>query len=146
MSTGIWITDGIMLLIFIVGLILVIRSRRKKARCTGSAVAEIVAYTETANHDEEGKRSGTTYTPVLEFEAGGYQDAKGHYVRKMVHKSGGYSVSNLKKIKIGSKKKVFFNPDKPEEFYVKGHGGTAGWALMFFSLLTAVIVTVSFLR
>ncbi len=143
MQSGVIVVDAIMGLIFLGGLFSIIHGSRKKGRCVAETFAQVVDFTISEEHDSEGNKEGTSYYPIIEFACGSGYNQQGQLVNYVVRKPAGYSVRSKRKAKIGSSVKVFYNPEKPEEFYVKGHGSTGGFVLMFFSALTAIAVTIA---
>ncbi len=142
MQSGVIVVDLIMGLIFIGGLLSIIRNSRKKGRCAAQTYARVVDFTVSDDYDSDGQKEGTSYHPIIEFSYGSGYDQQGQLINYVVRKPAGYSVSSKRKVKLGSNVKVFYNPARPDEFYVKEHSSTGGFLLMFFSALTAIVVTI----
>ena len=124
-SLVLFIVAGVMLLI---GILIVVFDRKKRARCTVETTATIVSVGEEVTRDGSG-HSERSYTAYYEFSANG----------ATVRKHSGTSTTRKRKYKRGETRQVRYNPDNLNEFIVVGESGNTGGgiALIILSVLIA---------
>lgn len=110
-----------------VGLLLIVLGIRKNKRCSGVVVGKITGVHEDVDIDDEGYNS-YSYSPEFEYEVNG----------KVYHGSGSRAYSKRKKIQIGGKIKVYYNPQKPNESFTKG----GGFILPFLGIMSIIVGTI----
>ena len=96
----------------IIGVILLIKEILKRKKCTVSTKGVVVDISREVSNDSDGNRSITLY-PIFEYNVSGEK-----YVQKS--KNG----SNFCKYHIGQEVEILYNPDKPENYYVKNSFGS----------------------
>lgn len=117
--------------IMLIGVLCILSANKKKRRCTEKTDATVVDIKLDKDTDEDGVTSNS-YIPVFEFFAGG----------RMIRKAASFSVSSKRKFKKGDVKTVFYDPHKPEYFYMKGQqmGYSAGIVMICFGALLMFIL------
>lgn len=111
-------------LIFLgVGIFTYFNNKRLVKVCTKEAVATVVRYEE--KWDDE----SYMYCPVVEYLAG----------EKSINKEIG-TCSTKREYSIGEKLNILYNPDKIEEFIIKGEKATGFFSYIFMGLGAVVIV------
>ncbi len=115
----------------LIGVLIVIFDRRKRARCTEETTAMIIGVNRDFSRDDDGHKE-YSYTPIFEFSARGVT----------VRRQGGSSFSRKRKVKVGETKQVRYNPENPNEFVVVGDSGNTGGGvtLIVMSIIIAAVV------
>ena len=91
------------------GVLLIVSSIRKNKRCSSKVVGTITGRHESEGTDNEGYKD-YSYSPEFEYKVDG-----------QVYRSfGGPSYRHPDKIIIGGDIDIYYNPDKPKEYYIKG--------------------------
>lgn len=110
------------LLFVAIGVYLLISGNAKAKRCTEAAVGTVVGIDQEEYTDEDGNFR-YTYYPVIEYKAG----------EKTISKKSSDG-SNQSKYKIGDKLDILYNPNKVEEFIIKGDNGSNIIGIVFIAL------------
>lgn len=122
--SALYIVAAVMLLI---GILIVIFDRRKRARCTEETTATIVSVGEDITRDGSGHKE-RSYTAYYEFTARG----------GTVRRQGGSSTSRKRKYKRGETRQVRYNPNNPNEFVVVGDSGNTGGGIAL--IILAIVI------
>lgn len=111
----------------LIGILIVLFDRRKRARCTEETTAAIVGVNRDYSRDDDGHKD-YSYTPVFEFSVRGVT----------VRREGGTSSSRKRKFRPGDVRQVRYNPSNPNEFVVVGDSGNSGGGIAL--IVLAVII------
>ncbi len=127
-TIALYIVAAVMVLI---GILIVLFDRRKRARCTEETTATIVSVGEDVSRDGSGHKE-RSYTAYYEFTARG----------GTVRRQGGTSTTRKRKYKRGETRQVKYNPDNPNEFIVVGDSGNSvgGIVLIILAIVIAGVV------
>ncbi len=93
----------------VIGLLLIIMFFRKKKNCTSVTKGTVVDIDVERNYDREHDRSYSVEFPIYEYTVDGQT-----YTEKATSSSGN------SKYRIGDEVDIYYNPIKPDEFYVSG--------------------------
>lgn len=96
------------LVIIAVGIFLIINGKNLEKRCTESAEGTVVEIVVDSQTDSDGTPS-TTYYPIIEYKVG----------EQIVSKQSSTG-SGSSDYKIGEKVEILYNPNKAEEYIIKG--------------------------
>ncbi len=125
------IVAGVM---FLIGLIVVIVDRSRKARCTMVTMGTVVSVLREVDTDENGHKKHS-YRPVFEYFTG----------TQTVRREARFAVSSSRKYRVGDVQEIRFNPDKPEEYILsKGGSSLASGILLMIAAVAIAGVTVYF--
>ena len=120
----VYIVAAVMLL---VGILIVVFDRRKRARCTVETTAVIVSVGEDITRDGSGHKD-RSYTAFYEFTVNG----------ATIRRQGGSSTSRKRKYKRGETRQVKYNPKNPNEFVVVGDSGNTGGGVAL--IILAIVI------
>ena len=110
----------------VVGIVLMMNESNLKKRCTVETIGTIVRIDKEQRivEDEDSIRKEYTYYPVIEYEAGSLT-----FTEKV---SSG--TSNASKYYIDEKVEILYNPEKADEFILKGNNNAIFPYIIFVAL------------
>ncbi len=110
------------LILLLTGILMLVFRNKKKDRCTVESTAKIIDVKVKQEKDDE----PVVYCPIYEYEYEGKE----------------YKVDDSKEYKKmpkkGKKIKIYINPEKPKEYYVKSFGKTM--TSLLFAVLGAILI------
>ncbi|MBQ6555472.1 MAG: DUF3592 domain-containing protein [Firmicutes bacterium] len=120
---------GVPSLVILFGVFNIFGAIKKKQRCTARTVGTIVEIKEDRDSD-----SKTEYSPVYQYNTG----------TQMIRKKANFSTSSKRKYKLGDTTEIFYDPKKPELFYVKGQ--QMGYAAGIFLIIMGGVLMFIFVN
>ena len=101
-----------------VGIFLIVSGNNMAKRCTAKASGTVIQIIEEKEENREAQESGATvydtyiytYFPVIEYNAGD----------KTIGQKYSIGSGNKDKYKVGDKVDVLYDPNKPEDYLIKG--------------------------
>lgn len=133
MGEYIWVLYVVAAVMFLVGLLVILFSNRKKKRCTQPVDATIVDVSRDVSDDGNGHKQ-VSYSPTYEYT----------YDGQTYKKTSSRSYSSKFRIKVGTVKQIKINPNKPTEIMDKGTAANvfSGLLLMVIAIVIVVILII----
>lgn len=114
---------------FVLGIIATYFISKKKLKCTEEMDAEIVGV-KRSSHKSSNHNRRTDYSPIVKYTVNGTEYSDVADIDSI----------NPNKFKEGETIKIKYNPEKPEQFTVKGKAGNLKWSVFFILLGILFIV------
>lgn len=114
------------IIFLVIGIFITIQGNGLKERCTGEATGTVVKIIEEVDSSDDS--TSYTYYPVIEYKAGEQNVSKKSDIG-----------SNPSKYQVGEKVEILYNPNKIDEYIIKGDN-TFGILGIVFIVVGAVLL------
>lgn len=127
---------GLIGIIFaLIGIVMLKNEKKLKRDCTSTTFGKVVDLARHVTSNSDGFYS-SVWHPVFEYSVGELK-----YVKESMHGS------SKSKYAIGQEVEVYYNPEKPDEYYIEGEQGVfstvftiVGIGVMIIAVFSAVII------
>ena len=115
------------------GIFSIVKGNELVKKCTVETTATVIQLKEESSSDSDGLIS-YTYYPIIEYKVG---------ERTITEQ--GITGSNPSKYNINDKVEILYNPDKAEEFIIKGDS-SSNWIGIIFIVVGVVVIIAGILK